>query len=215
VTTATQQVLAVLQAGSLPPEAQAFVLTIFAGEVGDKATDPWTCEFGYTYYTGSLATFPNASSSPPWTGKLIPGKPGWISTALGIGQILYPTWEIWSKLPGAPSPATFEPPSQCALVWLGGADQYHKVTGRSLLADLQAGTSMWGNVQTALLPTWPGGAAKFSAHYPSYLAMVKAAPAPPPAPAEPIIFAYLVTQAGSIINEGTISIPLPITGSGA
>ena len=179
MTTATEQVLTVLSAGALPVEAQAFLLTTFSGEVGDHGpdrvpvTDPFTVQCGYTYWSGSLSTF------PPWPGISVGG--GLVSTAFGAFQITHTTWAGWNTLSGAPQ--DMEPPSQCLLAWLGAESVYHGKTGRILLADLQTG--LLGNVQTNLLKTWPGGMRKFASAYPGYLALLKTPPPPLPPPPTP------------------------------
>lgn len=178
--TATQQVTAVLRAGTQPAELQALFLSIFQGEVGDQApngpvTDPWRVEYGYTYWTGSLDTFPD------WGGVLL--ENGLYTTAFGAAQITKTTHADWVKLPSAPT--DMNPPSQVAIALLGAASRYATKTSRDLLTDLRS--SLLGEIQLALAGTWPGGMNGFATRYPANLAALQAAPPPPP-PTDTVLF---------------------------
>lgn len=181
---ATQQVAAILRASTLPVELQAFELTVFAREVGDlmpdgsPVVDPFRIEVGYGVYAGSLDAFPSWTD---WPGKVIGQN---LSSALGFLQITHTTFDTWSTLPD--STTDFNAPGQVVIGAAGAQYVYRRIRARDLLGDLKAG--LLGEVQTALLPTWPGGMQKFAARYPAMLALLQQPPPAPPPPPDTVLF---------------------------
>jgi hypothetical protein len=140
--------------------------------------DPFRVEVGFGVYAGSLDTFPSWTD---WPGRVIGQN---LSSALGFLQITHTTYDTWSKLPG--STTDFNPPGQAVIGAAGAQYVYHSKTGRDLVADLKTG--LLGEVQNALLPTWPGGMQKFAARYPAMLALLQQPSPPAPVP-DTVLFA--------------------------
>lgn len=170
------EVISELEKSPLPREAKAAMAALSTETlIGNPPSwpyswSPFRCEFGFTEWTGSLATFPD------WGGNAEHK-----THAIGVWQDEPATYAGIVALTGNPG---FNPQDQVSNNWVLAVRDYGRHTnGAGLLEALRAGQI--DTVSPALIATWPGGAnSGFAARYAAAL-MLFPVQAPPPAPPPP------------------------------
>src|SRR5690348_11371530 len=122
-------------ARSIPLEGRAFLNALAVGESGEQPD--YTILYGGRHFT-----------APPWQFPQWAGKDN--SHAAGRYQFEPATWRAAQKATGVPD---FSPDSQDIAAWWLAENDYHRRTGRGLLADLKGLMSV-GYVATILQSTW-------------------------------------------------------------
>jgi hypothetical protein len=181
--TVSAEVAAALAGSGLAPEAETCLGTLAWGEGGVS----FMTLYGGALYTGPLDHFPTAAEWPGGTGPT--SQP---TSALGFLQFERDTYAECTAATGL---AGIDPQSQIANGWWLAQHDYTKRTmGGDLLAALKA--DRLGEVASALLSTWPGGANPepnpttgfpgFPVAYAAFLATLPTSSPPPPLPPPPL-----------------------------
>jgi muramidase (phage lysozyme) len=139
--------------GGLPAVAGPFLDTIAAKESDGKYNTRYTPKGDVPFEEGR--EHPNIPEKTP---------DGRISTAAGKYQITKETWDDLTKKYPDLQEEGFTRDNQDRAAWLLANDRYKARTrGRDLTTDLQSGRT--GNIETALKPTWTGGAIDFEKRF--------------------------------------------------